>query len=462
MTDAPAHVLIADDQQPVLDALRLLLKGLGWRIQAATSTAGVQAAVAEHRLDLVVMDLNYSRDTTSGAEGLELLRWIGREDPCLPVVVMTAWGSVDGAVEAMRLGARDYVEKPWKNDKLVATLRTQIELGRALRRSEHLEGENARLRAASAGPEMIAGSPAMAPVLELVQRVGPSDANVLVTGPHGAGKEVLARALHAASLRADHPLVTVNSGGLGDGVFESELFGHVKGAFTDAKANRVGCFELAHEGTIFLDEIGNMPMSQQAKLLRVLQTGEMRRVGASHTRKIDVRLVSATNVDLHQAVREGRFREDLLYRLNTVQIELPPLRERGIDIPEFAARFLQRFAARYDRALVGFTEAAHRALLDHEWPGNVRELEHAIERAVLMARGDRVDVRDLGLRPTDAQPSDAASRLEAMTLDDAERWLIERALHRCEGNVKKAADELGLSRSALYRRLERHGLGSGG
>lgn len=455
-------MLIADDQQPVLDALRLLLKAQGWRIQTATSTAGVQAAVAEQRLDLVVMDLNYSRDTTSGAEGLELLRWIGREDPCLPVVVMTAWGSVDGAVEAMRLGARDYVEKPWKNDKLVTTLRTQIDLGRALRRSEQLEGENARLRAASAGPEMIASSPAMEPVLELVERVGPSDANVLVTGPHGAGKEVLARALHAASLRADRPLVTVNSGGLGDGVFESELFGHVKGAFTDAKANRVGCFELAHEGTIFLDEIGNMPLSQQAKLLRVLQTGEMRRVGASHTRKIDVRLVSATNVDLHQAVREGRFREDLLYRLNTVEIRLPPLRERGQDIPEFAARFLQRFAARYGRDLVGFTEAAHRALLEHEWPGNVRELEHAIERAVLMARGDRVDLRDLGLRPGAGESSDPASRLESMSLDDAERWLIERALQRCEGNVKKAADELGLSRSALYRRLERHGLGGSG
>ena len=455
-------MLIADDQQPVLDALRLLLKAQGWRIQTATSVAGVQAAVAEQRLDLVVMDLNYSRDTTSGAEGLELLRWIGREAPSLPVVVMTAWGSVDGAVEAMRLGARDYVEKPWNNDKLLATLRAQIDLGRALRRSEHLEEENARLRAAAAGPDMIATSPAMQPVLELVERVGPSDANVLVTGPHGAGKEVLARALHTASLRRDRPLVTVNSGGLGDGVFESELFGHVKGAFTDAKANRVGCFELAHEGTIFLDEIGNMPLSQQAKLLRVLQTGEMRRVGASHTRKIDVRLISATNVDLHRAVREGRFREDLLYRLNTVEIQLPALRERTQDIPEFAARFLQRFAARYDRELVGFTEAAQRALLEHGWPGNVRELEHAIERAVLMAQGDRVDVRDLGLRPVASDDAAPSSRLEAMTLDDAERWLIERALQRCEGNVKKAADELGLSRSALYRRLERHGLGSGG
>ena len=456
---AEIRVLIADDQQHVLDALELLLKPQGWAVVTATSVAEVQEAVAAQPLDVVLMDLNYSRDTTSGAEGLDLLRWLRREDPSLPVVVMTAWGSVDGAVESMRLGASDYVEKPWKNEKLLATLRAQVELGRARRRSQQLEEENARLRAAAAGPEMIAGSAAMRPVLELVARVGPSDANVLITGPHGAGKEVVARQLHAMSNRADKALVTVNSGGLGDGVFESELFGHVKGAFTDAKQSRVGCFELAHEGTIFLDEIGNMPLTQQAKLLRVLQTGEMRRVGASHTRKIDVRLISATNVDLHEAARQGTFREDLLYRLNTVEIQLPPLRERAEDIPVFASRFLQRFCGRYQREMAGFSEDAEAALLQHAWPGNVRELEHAIERAVLMARGERITVGDLGLRPAADAP--ATGTLEGMTLDDAERFLIERALERCDGNVKKAADELGLSRSALYRRLERHGLGGG-
>jgi len=366
---------------------------------------------------------------------------------------MTAWASIDGAVEAMRRGARDYVEKPWDNRRLLATMRTQVELGRALRKSQRLEIENRRLRREGL-PELVAESPAMQPVLRLMERVGPSDANVLILGEHGTGKEVVARWLHAASARAERPMVAVNLGGIPDGLFESELFGHVRGAFTDAKTDRIGRFELAEGGTLFLDEIANLPLPQQAKLLRVLETGEYERVGASRARRGDVRVVAATNADIHAEVKAGRFREDLLFRLNTVEIRLPPLRERRADIPLLAAHFLHRYAARYRKAAMEFTPDAMEVLLRHSWPGNVRELDHAIERAMLMAEGGRVQARDFGLDGGGG----AAAALDQMSLEDVERVLIQKALTRAAGNVSEAANALGLSRSALYRRLKRHGL----
>jgi DNA-binding NtrC family response regulator len=401
------------------------------------------------------MDLNYARDTTSGREGLDLLPTLQELDAALPVIVMTAWGSVEGAVEAMRRGARDYVEKPWDDTRLVATLRTQVELGRALRRTQRLEHENRALRRdAGSAVAIIAESAAMRPVLHLMERVAPSDANILVTGEHGTGKELVARWIHAESRRAARALVTVNMGGLSDGVFESELFGHVKGAFTDAKTDRVGRFELADGGTLFLDEIGNMSLPQQAKLLRVLQSGELERVGSSRTRKVDVRLVSATNADVRAEVGAGRFREDLLYRLNTVEIRLPPLRERREDVAALAAHFLARHAVRYGKKLHGFEPGAVEALLAHPWPGNVRELDHAIERAVLMAGGPQVRAGDLALRVE----SGGQAALEDMTLEAVERVLIQKALSRWQGNVSHAAKALGLSRSALYRRMADYGL----
>ena len=460
MTDAhrPARILIADDQRDVLEALRLLLKGEGYQIEAATSPGGVLAAVEAHDFDAVLMDLNYQRDTTSGAEGLDLLTRLQLADGTLPVIVMTAWGTVDKAVEAMRRGARDFVEKPWDNARLLATLATQVALGRALRQSERLESENRLLRPAAA-PTFIAESRSMQPVVELMERVAPADAHVLITGEHGTGKDVVARWLHAASRRAARPLVAVNVGGLSEGLFESELFGHVKGAFTDAKADRVGRFELADGGTLFLDEIANVPAGQQAKLLRVIETGDVERVGSSKTRHVDVRFVSATNADLHAAVRDGRFREDLLFRLNTVEIQLPPLRERREDIPLLARHFLTQHARRYGKTLGGLDAGALQALLDHPWPGNVRELDHAIERAVLLARGDAIQVQDLGLK---AVAAEGAVGLERMTLDDAERLLIQRALQHAGGNVSEAAKALGLSRSALYRRLQHYDLKDSG
>ncbi len=445
------RVLVADDQKDVLEALRLLLKGEGLESETASSPAGALAALERRDFDAVLIDLNYARDTTSGAEGLDLLARIRDLDPHLPVLVMTAWGTVDLAVEAMRRGARDFVQKPWDNARLLATLRTQIALGRALRRGERLEAENRLLRHENE-PAMIAASPAMRPVLDVIARVGPSEANVLITGENGSGKAVVARALHAASPRAARAFVTLNAGGVSEGVFESEMFGHVKGAFTDARADRVGRFELAHGGTLFLDEIGNVPASQQGKLLRVLETGEFERVGSSRTIRADVRILSATNADLRAEVAAGRFRQDLLFRLNTIEIAVPPLRERREDIPALAQHFLSIHARRYRKAIGGFEPAALDALLSHSWPGNVRELDHALERAVLMATGDRVRVADLALR----RGGDGA-RLEDLSLEEVEALLVRKAMERYGGNVSHAARALGISRSALYRRLEKHG-----
>ena len=447
------RVLVADDDPDVLVALKLLVKGEGFEVETATSPALALAALESRDFDAALLDLNYARDTTSGREGLELIEQLRALDPTLPVVVMTAWGSVEGAVAAVRRGARDYVQKPWDNARLLHTLRTQVELGRALRVGQRLEHENRLLRREGM-PDLIAESPAMRPVLDLLARVGPSDAHVLVTGEHGTGKELVARMLHTSSARAQRALVTVNVGGLAEGVFESELFGHVKGAFTGANAERVGRFELADGGTLFLDEIANVPLAQQARLLRVLQTGEFERVGSSRTRSVSVRLVSATNADLQTLVAAGHFREDLLFRINTVEVRLPPLRERREDIPALAAHFLRRHAQRYRKPVETLDPDALRALLAHPWPGNVRELDHVLERAVLMARGAALEAVDLGLRPA----SGGVPALEQMTLDEVERVLIQKALARHDGNVSEAAKTLGLSRSALYRRLERHGI----
>jgi len=456
MTERKKRVLIADDQPDVLEALRLLLKGESFETETAASPAGVLQAIESGDFDAVLMDLNYTRDTTSGREGFELLSKIQELDSTLPVIVMTAWGSIPGAVEAMRRGARDYVEKPWDNQRLLSLLRTHVELGRALRESARLASENRLLRRQGV-PELIAESRAMQPVLTMLERIGPSEANVLIMGEHGTGKEIIARWLHAASPRAEKPLIIVNAGGLSEGVFESELFGHVKGAFTDAKTDRVGYFELADGGTLFLDEIGNMPPKQQSKLLRVLQTGEFQRVGSSKTKRVDVRVISATNVDIRQEVAEGRFREDLLYRLNTVEIHLPPLRDRPEDIAALAMHFLKRETGKYRKAKVtGLEREALQALLEHPWPGNIRELEHTIERAVLMATGSQIRAEDLGLRGR----GDGAARIEEMTLEEAEKYLIQKALGRYQGNVSRAADALGLSRSALYRRLQYYDLGT--
>ncbi|HVF41689.1 MAG TPA: sigma-54 dependent transcriptional regulator [Pyrinomonadaceae bacterium] len=450
------RVLIADDQPAVIEALRLLLKGEGFETRAIASPSDVAEALARQSFDVALIDLNYTRDTTSGQEGLDLLTRMRELDPTLPVVVMTAWGSVDLAVAALQRGASDFVQKPWDNARLLTILRTQAELASALRKGERLEAENRMLRAEGgdgARPLLIADSPAMRPVLELVSQVGPSDANVLITGENGTGKEVIARTLHALSLRASKSMVTVNAGALAEGTFESELFGHVRGAFTDAKSDRVGRFELADGGTLFLDEIANVPINLQPKLLRVLETGEFERVGSSQTRRVDVRVISATNASLKEEASTGRFRQDLFFRLNTVEIQLPPLRERPEDIDALAAHFLTLYAHRYRKSLSGFDAAARDLLRSYDWPGNVRELDHVVQRAVLLARSDEVKAADLGLRAT---REGGERRLEEMSLEEVERLLIQKALKRFGGNVSQAAEVLGLSRSALYRRMQKY------
>ncbi|MDZ4802563.1 MAG: sigma-54 dependent transcriptional regulator [Bryobacteraceae bacterium] len=447
------RILIADDQADVLEALRFLLKGEGFLTEAVTSPGAVLNALQVKDYDALIMDLNYTRDTTSGQEGLDLLAQIQRVDPTVPVIVMTAWGSVELAVEAMRRGARDFIQKPWENARLLAIVKTQIALSEALRKGQRLEAENRLLRA-EGKPLMIAEAASMQPVLQLISRVGPSDANVLVTGEPGTGKEVVARTLHAVSERASKALVTVNAGGLAEGVFESELFGHVKGAFTDAKMDRVGRFELADGGTLFLDEIANVPHNLQAKLLRVLEMGEMERVGSSKTKRVNVRVISATNANLGEEIGSGRFREDLLFRLNTIEIHIPPLRDRKEDIPLLASHFLSVYAQRYRKRLNGFDAGAMQALMENPWQGNVRELNHVVERAVLMASDAMVRLSDLALRSASSGPT----KLEDMSLEDVEAFLIKKALARYDGNVSHAASALGLSRSALYRRLQRYNL----
>jgi DNA-binding NtrC family response regulator len=451
------RLLIADDQPYILEALAMLLRAEGYIVDAARSPALVLKYLEQTEYDALLIDLNYTRDTTSGAEGLQLLDAIrqgcGTNSEKVPILVMTAWGNVDLAVETMRRGASDFIQKPWENARLLAIVKTQIDLYHAHRRTVLLEAENRILRA-EGNAEFIATAPAMRSVLELMHRIGPSDANVLITGEHGTGKEVVAQTLHQLSFRANKSLVAVNTGALPDGTFESELFGHVKGAFTDARADRIGRFELASGGTLFLDEIANIPLRQQAKLLRVIESGQLERVGSSVTRNVDVRMLSATNANLMEETAAGRFREDLFFRLNTVEIRLPPLRDRREDIPAFAAHFLARYAARYRRPVEGFETAALQQLLQYAWPGNVRELNHTMERAVLMARGTRIAASELGLHQTVRQGN---SNLDDMSLEEVEAVLVRKALARNSGNVSHAAEALGLSRGALYRRMEKHG-----
>jgi len=446
------RILIADDQRDVLEALRILLKGEGYQTDAVTSLAGIFSALGKKDYALLMMDLNYTRDTTSGQEGLEVIPKIQEIDNTLPIVVMTAWATINLAVEAMKRGARDFVPKPWDNERLLAIVRTQIELAGALRKGRKLEAANQLLRGGM--PNLIAEAPAMRPVVDMIPRVAPSDANILITGENGTGKGLVAQALHALSPRNSHSMITVNMGGLSETLFESELFGHVKGAFTDAKTDRAGRFELADEGTLFMDEIANIPLNQQAKLLRVIEAGEFERVGSSKTLRANVRIISATNANLRDEVAAGRFRQDLLFRLNTIEIALPPLRDRREDIMPLANNFLQQHARRYRKEITGFDESARERLLQHSFPGNVRELDHVIERAVLMTQDRQVKARDLGLT---SAGGDSRS-LEEMSLEEVEAFLIKKALARNDGNARKAAEALGLSRSAFYRRLQQYGL----
>jgi DNA-binding NtrC family response regulator len=447
------RVLVADDQPHILEAVELLLEPQGIHVDCVRSPQLLLEALGQSDYDVVLIDLNYTRDTTSGKEGLDLLARLQEIDPRMPVIVMTAWGNIDLAVESIKRGARDFIQKPWENERLISLIRVHAELHKALRRARQLELENRLLRAEGM-PDFVAAAPSMQPVLELISQVGPSDANVLITGEHGTGKEIVSKLLHAASPRARMALVAVNAGGLPEGTFESEIFGHVKGAFTDARFDRVGRFELANGGTLFLDEIANVPLRQQAKLLRVLETGELERVGSSQTRRVDVRVLSATNANLPEEAKAGNFREDLLFRINTVEIHIPALRDRREDIPLLAMHFLNRNRSRYRKQVGGFSSAAMQQMIQYPWPGNVRELEHTVERAVLLCRGEEIEPGNLAI----ATSKSSAPNFENMSIDEVEALLIRKVLRRCDGNISQAAEALGLSRAALYRRIEKYGL----
>jgi DNA-binding NtrC family response regulator len=453
-TENMHRILVADDQPAVLDALKMLLRSEGFQVDTVRSPQVALESLGLREYDVVLLDLNYARDTTSGQEGIQLLESIRAIDSKLPIIVMSAWGTIDLAVQAVRRGARDFIQKPWEDERLVTAVRNQAELCQALRRGQRLEAEN-RLFRSQGRPTFIAQAPSMRSLVESISKVAPSHANVLITGEHGTGKEVVAQMLHVLSLRASKPLITVNTGGLPEGTFESELFGHVKGAFTDARADRIGRFEMADTGTLFLDEIANVPIRQQAKLLRVLETGEMERIGSSRTRQVDVRVLSATNADLRAACASGNFREDLLFRLNTVEVHIPPLRERREDIPTLSSHFLCKCASRYNKQFDGFSPEAFQKLTKYAWPGNVRELEHTIERAVIMCSENTIQAHHLGLEDSNRSlPPD----LSEVSLEEVEALLITKALARYSGNVTQAAEVLGLSRGTFYRRMEKYGL----
>ncbi|MBL8168502.1 MAG: sigma-54-dependent Fis family transcriptional regulator [Acidobacteria bacterium] len=458
-------ILIVDDDPSVTTSLALLLKQAGYQSRTAASPNDALALCEQPEIQLVLQDMNFSRQT-SGEEGLALLRQIKTRRPHLPVVLITAWGSIELAVQGVRAGASDFITKPWTHQQILQAVNTALGLAAANSvRTPQRPPTRDELSARFDFSPLIGHDPKFLRVLELIGRVAATDASVLITGESGTGKEMIADALHRNSHRRTQPFVKVNLGGIPAALFESEMFGHVKGAFTDARQDRKGRFELADGGTIFLDEIGDLDASAQVKLLRVLQDRTYEVLGSSQTRTVDVRVVSATNRNLTELVAAGQFREDLLYRLNLIAIHLPGLRERASDIPLLAQHFLQAMGKVYRRTNLGLSEAASRWLQKQPWPGNIRQLRHTIERALLISNKDVLAAEDFALAfEMDAEmdsreePSEALPQVGAMTLDDLEKAMIVKALKHYDGNISKVAEALGLSRAALYRRFEKFGI----
>jgi len=462
-------VLLADDDKNILAALKLQLKMEGFTSDAVTSPEDIIKALKTTNYDLLLMDLNYHQDTTSGDEGLSLISTIRKTDNLLPIVAMTGWGTIDIAVDAMRRGANDFIEKPCDNNRLFNILKNLIALKNSQQRSQRLASENELLRASIEPKQWICQSLAMKQVMNVVENVAATDINILITGENGTGKSQLANIIHQHSKRKDNSIITVNMGAINEAIFESELFGHVKGSFTDAKANRIGRFELADQGSLFMDEIANIPPSQQAKLLRVLESGEYEKLGSSKSQKASVRIISATNANLEAMVANSEFRQDLLFRLNSIEIAIPPLRERVADIPILANDFLVKYSQKYQRNITSISSNALDQLLSYQWPGNIRELDHLIERAVLMASSNELQADDLLLKAPvvhnatvdtadDVTGNANADDWAQLSMEQAEKKLISLVLRRFSGNAKEAAISLGYSKGAFYRRLEKFGL----
>jgi DNA-binding NtrC family response regulator len=463
MTSATPSILIADDDPRILTTLKLLLKSQNYQVVAVSSPAELLTVLARRSFSVALIDLNYQQDTTSGKEGLTLISKMKALDEHMPIVVMTGYSSVDIAVNVMKEGAADFVQKPWSNDRLLSILQAQVHIHQIARTGEKLAQENALLKSQSSTycQNIVAVSPVMTQLLAQLAKLAKSDMNILFTGENGTGKSMFAGYLHQCSSRNQNSLISVNMGAITDSLFESEMFGHVKGAFTDAKESRIGRFELAEGGTIFLDEIANIPLSQQAKLLRVLEEKQFEKVGSVKTQQVDVRLVSATNASLAELIKQGSFRQDLLYRINTIEITIPPLRERVADIMPLAQQFLSQYAVKYGLEKHEISEQAIAGLIHYQWPGNIRELSHMIERAIFLSQNKIITLADLGLEPqTLAIDSSGVNGIDSNkdTLEVIERQIIVDRLARFNNNSHETAASLGLSRSSYYRRIEKHKL----
>lgn len=457
-------ILAVDDNADVLTSLRLLLKQHFSVIHTEANPEAIPALLKNTRYDVILLDMNFTKDVSSGAEGFEWLQNIHALDPNVAVIMLTAYGDVSTAIRAIKEGATDFVLKPWQNEKLVATINAAMELSGTRREVEVLKTNERALKSALStvlNQNFIVASPAMQQISALVEKVAATDANVLILGENGTGKEVIARELHSRSLRAKEAFISVDMGALPETLFESELFGTMKGAFTDAKEDRAGRFEIASGGTLFLDEIGNISLPAQSKLLAALQNRTITRLGSSKQIPVDIRLICATNMPLYEMVEQKQFRQDLLYRINTVEIHLPPLRERKEDIPILAEYFLKTYSAKYRKPLLRLSPAALKKLEQYPWRGNIRELQHTLERVVIMTDSAIIEAHDLSLTSAVSQTPSASSGgivVENLNLDDVEKAVIRKALQKHNGNVSHAADELGLTRAALYRRMEKYGL----
>jgi DNA-binding NtrC family response regulator len=458
MSEKTGRILAIDDNEDILFALKLLLKNHVELIQTETNPERIPEILNNDTFDVILLDMNFTKDAISGQEGFDWLNKIIEIDPDAVVVFITAYGDAEKAVKAIKSGATDFVLKPWQNEKILATISSSIKLRRSKSEASNLKKKQKEISAIQDQPfhEFIGNSPEMHQVFSTIKKVAQTDANILILGENGTGKELVARALHRNSLRKDEVFISVDLGSIAETLFESELFGHMKGAFTDAKKDKQGRFEIASGGTLFLDEIGNLSLPMQAKLLTVLERREITRVGANKPSKIDVRLICATNNDIHNMIQDELFRQDLLYRINTVEIHLPPLRERISDIPLLAEHFLAIYAKKYRKSIKGISTEAMKKLSQYQWPGNVRELQHSLERAVIMSDSDTIQTEDFLL--SNRSEKSAEIEIDTYNLEEVEKNIIVKVLKHNQGNVTQAASVLGLTRTSLYRRMEKYGL----
>ena len=453
-------ILIVDDNEDLLKAAKMYLKRYFSQVDIEKNPEAIPALMSNDDYDVILLDMNFTKDVSSGSEGYYWLEKILQLDPSAVVVLITAYGDVQMAVKAIKAGATDFVLKPWENEKLLATLYSSMQLRETRDEVQTLKIKNQEINQAINNKylEIIGSSPAMQRIFQTIDRVAHTDANVLILGENGTGKEMVARAIHRNSLRGSETFVGVDLGSITETLFESELFGHKKGSFTDAKEDRPGRFELANRGTLFLDEIGNLSLPLQAKLLTVLQNRKVSRVGSNKDTPIDIRLICATNLPLYDMVKENRFRQDLLYRINTIEIEIPSLRDRMEDIPLLSNHFLKHYSEKYSKNVMKISDGAMTRMNKHPWPGNIRELQHAIERAIILSNSSVLQPEDFTFNTSSGKETDQPLNLDQFNLDEVEKLLIRKVLKKYNGNITQAASELGLTRSSLYRRLEKHGL----